>query len=383
MTCVALSGARLVTPDGELERHALLIDAGEIVGIVPDDTVPTEVPQVGLGGGWLMPGFIDTQVNGGGDVLFNNVPTVAGIRTIAAAHRRFGTTGLLPTLISDDPRVAEAALDAVDAAIAEGVPGVLGIHVEGPHLNPAKRGIHDATKFTRLSDAAIDRLARPGRGVRMVTIAPELAPPGAIRRLVRGGVVVAVGHSMAGYDETRAALGDGVSVFTHLFNAMSQLGSREPGMVGAALDDRASRSGLIVDGLHVHPATLRLAIAARGADGLMLVTDAMPPVGGTRDQFTLMGRHIRVVDGTCRGADGTLAGSALSMAQAVRNAKDWLGLSIGDVSRMASANPAAALGLADRYGVLAPGYRADLVHIGDDRRVLRTWIGGRLLDSGE
>lgn len=383
MSAVAITGARIVAPHKTLDRHALLIARGAIMGIVADDAVPLSFDRIDLGGGWLLPGFIDTQVNGGGDVLFNDAPTVDGIRAIAAAHRRFGTTGLLPTLISDDAQVVDAALDAVDDAIAAGVPGILGIHVEGPHLNPAKRGIHDASKFTRLTDDIVDRLTRPGRGVRLVTIAPEMAPPGAIRRLANGGVIVAAGHSTAGYDEARAALGEGLSGFTHLFNAMTQLGSREPGMVGAALEDRASRSGLIVDGLHVHPATLRLALAARGVDGMMLVSDAMPPVGGSADRFTLMGRDIRVVDGTCRASDGTLAGSALSMAQAVRNAWDWLGLSIGEVSRMASANPAATLGLAERFGALVPGHRADLVHLDDDRRVVRTWIAGALSDRGE
>jgi N-acetylglucosamine-6-phosphate deacetylase len=371
----ALSGAKLVSPDGVLWGHSLLVADGRISARVADDRIPAEYPVTSLGGGWLMPGFIDTQVNGGGDVLFNDQPTVDGIRAIANAHRRFGTTGLLPTLISDDPDVVEAALDAADQAV-EQVPGVLGIHVEGPHLNPQKRGIHDASKFTPLTDAVIDRLVRPTKGVRLVTIAPELAPPGAIRRLVQGGVVVAAGHSMAGYDQTRAALDEGLSAFTHLFNAMTQLGSREPGMVGAALENRASRFGLIVDGLHVHPATLRLALAARGMDGAMLVTDAMPPVGGTATHFNLMGRDIQVVDGVCRGPDGTLAGSALSMAQAVRNAWDWLDRPLEDVSRMASANPAALLGLQHDLGALVPGQRADLVHLASDRRVVQSWIAG-------
>ena len=383
MSRFALTGARLVTPDGVLERHALLVADGRIAAVVRDDAVPAGCPPVALGGGWILPGFIDTQVNGGGDVLFNDRPSVSGIRAIADAHRRFGTTGLLPTQISDDRHVIDAALDAVDEAIELDVPGVLGIHVEGPHLNPAKRGIHDPSKFTVLDDPVIDRLTRPSRGVRLVTIAPELAPPGAIRRLVDGGVIVAAGHSMAGYDDTRVALAEGLSAFTHLFNAMTQLGSREPGMVGAALEDRASHCGLIVDGLHVHPATLRLAVAARGVDGIMLVTDAMPPVGGTADRFMLMDREIRVVDGTCRGADGTLAGSALSMVQAVRNAWDWLGCPIQEVSRMASANPAALLGLRHELGTLVPGQRADLVHLGNDRRVERTWIAGMPFDRGE
>ena len=263
------------------------------------------------------------------------------------------------------------------------MPGVLGIHVEGPHLNPAKRGIHDPTRFTLIDAAAIDRLGAASRGVRLVTLAPELAPPDAIATLAGRGVIVAAGHSTADYDRTRQALREGLRGFTHLFNAMTPLASRAPGMVGAALEDRASWFGLIVDGVHVHPATLRIALAARGIDGAMLVTDAMPPVGGSGAGFDLMGQTITVVDGTCRGPDGTLAGSALSMVQAFRNATDMLGVSIVEASRLASGNPAAFLGLDGETGVIAPGLRADLVHLDGDRRVVRTWIGGDVLEEGE
>ena len=297
MTLQALCGAQIVTPDAVLPDAVLLIDDGRIAGLCARDACPAEARPIDLCGGFLLPGFIDTQVNGGGGVLFNDAPSVVGLRTIMAAHRRFGTTGMMPTLISDDLAVIERAIGAVDEAIATGVPGILGIHIEGPFLNADKRGIHDASKFRRLDDAAMALLTRPGRGVRMVTLAPELVRPGAIRALRGAGVVVAAGHSMAGYAEARTALDEGLSGFTHLFNAMTQMGSREPGMVGAALEDRASYFGLIVDGHHVAPASLRVALAARGSDGAMLVTDAMPPVGTGATHFTLMGREIIVRDG--------------------------------------------------------------------------------------
>lgn len=380
---IALTGARIVADGATLEGHAVIVAAGRIVSVVPDYAVPDTATVERLDGGWLLPGFIDTQVNGGGDVLFNDAPTVDGVRAIAAAHRRFGTTGLLPTLISDDLSVVAQAIGAVDAAIAAGVPGVLGIHIEGPFLNAARRGIHDAGKFRTLDDDAIALLTRPGRGVRLVTIAPETAPPGAIRDLVARGALVAAAHSVADYDQTRAALAEGLGGFTHLFNAMTGMESRAPGMVGAALLDRDTRFGMIVDGVHVHPAMLRVAIAARGAEGAMLVTDAMPPVGGLRDRFMLMGREIRVVDGTCRGADGTLGGSALSMAQAVRNTIELLGQTIEEASAMASANPAAFLRLARERGRIAVGLAADLVHCDDARRVTATWIAGERSDAGE
>ncbi|MEH3099784.1 N-acetylglucosamine-6-phosphate deacetylase [Sphingomonas adhaesiva] len=379
----ALTGARIVLPDDVAEGHALLIDGARIRDIVPDAAIPDDTDRVDLGGGWLLPGFIDTQVNGGGDVLFNDAPTVEGIRAIAAAHRRYGTTGLLPTLISDRPAVVDAAIAAGEAALAAQVPGVLGLHIEGPHLNPAKKGIHDAGVFTAIDDAVIARLTAPTAGVRLVTIAPELTDDAAIRALAAARVIVAAAHSMADYDRTRAAIRAGLAGFTHLFNAMTGLASRAPGMVGAALEDRGTHFGLIVDGVHVHPATCRVALAARGGDGVMLVTDAMPPVGGSAGGFTLMGQAIRVVDGTCRGPDGTLAGSALSMAQAVRNAIDLMDCSIVEASRLASGNPAAFLRMADVRGAIRPGLMADLVHWNDERRVTATWIAGERSDAGE
>jgi N-acetylglucosamine-6-phosphate deacetylase len=380
MTVQALFGAHIVLPEMVVVGQALLIDGDRIVGLVARDAVPEDCVVHALDGGWLLPGFIDTQVNGGGDVLFNDRPDVAGIRAIAAAHRRYGTTGMLPTLISDFPDIVDAAIAAGEAALAERVPGVLGVHIEGPHLNTAKKGIHDHGRFTTIDESVLARLTVPSAGRRIVTLAPELAPPGAVRALAEAGVLVCAGHSLADYDQTRAALADGMMGFTHLFNAMTQFLSRDPGMVGAALEDRASHFGLIVDGLHVHPAALRVALLARGVEGAMLVTDAMPPVGGTRDRFTLMGRDIAVVDGTCRGPDGTLAGSALSMVDALCNAMDMMGCDIVTASRMASGNPAVFLRLADETGAIAPGLRADLVHLDADRRVAATWIGGSMED---
>lgn len=381
MTMIALTGARIVLADRIVDRQALIVDDTRIVGVAA--VVPETCERHDLGGGWLLPGFIDTQVNGGGDVLFNDVPTADGIRTIARAHRRYGTTGLLPTLISDRAPIIEAAVAAGEDAMAAGVPGVLGVHIEGPHLNPDKKGIHDAARFSAIDREALARLTAPSRGRRIVTLAPELAPAGAVRALAAAGVLVCAGHSLADYDRTRAALADGLAGFTHLFNAMTQFLSRDPGMVGAALEDRASHFGLIADGLHVHPATLRVALLARGVEGIMLVTDAMPPVGGRRDHFTLMGQDIAVIGGTCRGPDGTLAGSALTMAQAVRNAMDLMGCDIVAASRMASGNPARFLRLEQETGTIAPGLRADLVHLDDARKVTATWIAGARADDGE
>ncbi|MED5546672.1 MAG: N-acetylglucosamine-6-phosphate deacetylase [Pseudomonadota bacterium] len=380
---VALTGARIVTPSGILDAHALLIEDGRIASLVPDSSVPDGVLVQDLGGGYLLPGFIDTQVNGGGDVLFNDEPTQTGLRTIIAAHRRFGTTGLLPTLITDHLSVVDKALAAGESALDEGMPGLLGLHIEGPHLNPAKKGIHDASRIVPIDGGIVERLAAPTKGRRIVTLAPELAPVGAVRRLAEAGVLVCAGHSLATYEDARNALDEGLAGFTHLFNAMTQFLSREPGLVGAALESRTTHFGLIADGRHVHPASLRVARLARGDDGIMLVTDAMPPVGGTKGKFTLMGREIIMREGTCKGSDGTLAGSALTMAEALRNAMDFMGCDLVSASRMASGNPARFLRLDEEVGEIAPGLRADLVHLNDERHVQATWIAGTREDHCE
>ena len=378
MNAHILVGAKIVTPDGLRDDARVAIENGLIREIGSDAEPYGE--RVELEGGYLVPGFIDTQVNGGGGVLFNDAPTVETIEAIAQAHRRHGTTGLLPTFISDDFDTLRCAIEAVDAAIAAGVPGILGIHVEGPFISAERRGIH-AERFVRApTEAELELLARPSRGVTLVTLAPEAVPTGAIARLRAAGVVVAAGHSTADYEATRRALDEGLDGFTHLFNAMTPFGSREPGMVGAALEDRESRFGIIVDGHHVHPASLRVALAARGLDGAMLVTDAMPPAGTAMARFELQGRTITVADAALRGDDGTLAGSALTMDLALRNAIGMLGLSLAETSRLASANPAAFLRMNTRRGTIAPGMAADLVHLDEALQIRRVWIAGQLFD---
>jgi N-acetylglucosamine-6-phosphate deacetylase len=373
MTLAALLPSRLLTPAGFAQDRCVVIEGGRIAAVVPAGECPANVLKLT---GDLLPGFIDMQVNGGGGVLFNDQPTVEGIVQIGRAHRRFGTTGFLPTLISDELEVIEQAIAAVDAAIAQGVPGVLGIHIEGPFLSSARKGIHDHSRFRILDQPAIELLSSLRHGRTLVTLAPECATPGAIRALVDRGVVVAAGHTAATYAEIQAALAEGLSGFTHLFNAMTQLGSREPGVVGAALDTRASWCGLIADGHHVHPASMRIALAAKGADQLALVTDAMPTVGWDGHEFMLGGQRIVEADGRLTGADGTLAGSNLDMASAVRNAVELMGVDLGTAVRMASSVPAAVLGLAGERGTIAPGMRADLVLIDGQDRVAETWIEG-------
>ncbi len=363
--------------DGDFvrERHVVIIAGERIIGVTPRSDVPRLMSVDEMPGGvWLAPGFIDVQVNGGGDVLFNNEPTVEAIATLAAAHRRFGTTALLPTFITDRPDKMAAAIAAVEQAAAMH-PGILGIHLEGPFLSPAKPGVHDAAAIRRPERTDLDLLTGLRDGVTVVTLAPEEASPGFIAALARAGVRVSLGHSIATYEETRAAMAEGLTGFTHLFNAMRPLGSRDPGPIAAALETPDCFYGLIVDGEHVHPAMLNLAL--RGAGRPMLVTDAMPPVGGRRADFTLYGEEISVRNGRCARADGTLAGAALDMAGAVRNCVRLLGLPLPRALHMASAAPAAFLGLSDRLGRLAPGLRADLVAFApDDVSVAAKWVAG-------
>ncbi|NYF36472.1 N-acetylglucosamine-6-phosphate deacetylase [Stenotrophomonas sp. JAI102] len=377
-----LRNARILAGDDFRDDVAVVIESGRITALVSDAApmLGQADEQVDLGGGWLLPGFIDAQVNGGGGVLFNNSPDVATLRTLAQAHRRFGTTGLLPTLISDDVQVMRAAIAATRQAISEGVPGVLGIHLEGPYIAPARKGTHDANKF-RVPDAAEIALAASlDNGVTLLTLAPERVPLESIRALVERGVVVAAGHTAASYEEARAGLEAGIRGFTHLYNAMSPLTGREPGAVGAALEDRDSWVGIIADGVHVHPASLRVALATKPRGKVMLVTDAMPPVGAEDPSYELYGEVITAVDGVVRNAAGSLAGSALDMATAVRNSVQLLGVSLAEAARMASTYPAQFLNLDDRYGHIAEGHHADLVLLDDALQVRSTWIAGQRED---
>lgn len=359
----------------EIWRGAEIVVTGDrIAAIRPLEDGAADA--VDLDGGWVMPGFIDTQVNGGGGVLFNDETSVEGVRAIAEAHARYGTTALLPTLISDSPDRIALALDAVDAAIEAGVPGVVGVHIEGPFLNIARKGIHDAERFRLLDAEMVALLSRPRRGRVMVTLAPELAHLDDIARLAEAGVLVSAGHTEVSYEGALAAFDVGLAGITHLFNAMPAMVQRTPGLVGAALDDPRPWCGLIVDGVHVAPAVLRIALKARGIDRMMLVTDAMSSVGAEHKDFVLQGRQIRVRDGICAYEDGTLAGSDLDMAAAVANAMGMLGVEPAVAARLAAGNPAAFLGLEGERGTLATGLRADWVQLTAAMAPVATTIGG-------
>ena len=386
----ALTGARLHTPDGLAPGRALLHEGGTIRDIVAEERIPATARIVRLAGGTLAAGFIDLQVNGGGGVMFNDAPTTATVAAIGRAHRARGTTGFLPTFISGPRAGMVRAVAAVRLALEAGEPGVLGIHFEGPHLNPARRGAHDAEAIRPPGAGDLDLLAslRPGRT--LVTLAPECVAPAHIAALTARGVIVAAGHSEADAETMRAAAAHGMTGVTHLFNAMAPLHHRTRGTAGAALSQDRLACTIIADGVHVHWDMVRLAWRAKPRGTLFLVTDAMAPVGApvgapmgaqlgaaSAQPFRVGGEAVRIEDGCLRTTQGRLAGSLLDMGQAVKNCVAHAGIPLDDALAMAAAWPADFLGLGGSRGRLAPGLRADLVWLDEALCVRATWIAGR------
>jgi N-acetylglucosamine-6-phosphate deacetylase len=372
----ALSGARVFDGKHFHDDMAVVVEGHSVTAMVAAGDLQSSMETRRLDGGLLAPGFIDVQVNGGGGALLNQNPSVEVVRTIARSHRRFGTTGLLPTVITDAPDIISAAIAAVREAQGEAASGVLGIHIEGPFLDLRRKGAHDPNFIRSMTAADVEGLEHTNCGSLMLTIAPNKVPPAIIRKLVDIGVRVSLGHSDASFAEARAALVAGATSFTHLFNAMSQLTGREPGMVGAALADTTCFIGIIADGHHVHDATLKLALASTSLDRFMLVSDAMPPAAGGPDSFALQGRAVTRINGRLQLADGTLAGSNLTMDEAVRYAVNHLGVPLEHALQMASRNPARFLGRKD-LGHIAPGALASFVHLDDSLKVLETWVDGQ------
>ncbi|MDR3471752.1 MAG: N-acetylglucosamine-6-phosphate deacetylase [Devosia sp.] len=376
----AFVGARIFDGERWHDDAALLAGVDGVEGVVAGDALG-DLPVERLDGGLLVPGFVDLQVNGGGGVLLNEQPTLDGIRTICTTHARFGTTALLPTLITDTPEVTARTVAAGIAAAAARIPGFLGLHIEGPHLSIARKGAHDPGLIRPMDDVDIERLvAARGRLPNLLTtVAAETVHPQQIARLAGAGVHVSIGHSDAGLAQVVAAARAGASLATHLFNAMSQIGNREPGVVGAVLAEGGLHAGLIADGIHVHPESIGIALRAkRGPGRIFLVTDAMSPTGTEMTSFTLNGRTIYRSEGALRLADGTLAGADLTMIEAIAFMHRRIGLPLQEALRMATVYPADALGLAGRHGRLGAGAAADFVHLSEALAVQATWIGGRV-----
>lgn len=376
---LAITGARIFDSATWHDDAALLIEFGYVAGIVPASEIPANAERVTLDGGMIVPGFIDLQVNGGGGILFNNDTSLGAIRTICAAHAHFGTTALLPTLITDTAEVNERAIAAGLAAEEARVPGFIGLHLEGPHLSLARKGTHDPALIRPIDDSDLARLKRAAETLPnlICTVAAETATPQQIAVLSEAGAVVSIGHSDADYTTAVAAFEAGATMSTHLFNAMSQMGNREPGVVGATLDNPKAFAGLIADGIHVHRASIGAALRAkRGPGKIFLVTDAMSQTGTDIQTLTLNGRTITRADGALRLADGTLAGADLDMIDAVNFMVDTIGLDFDEVLRMASLYPAEAMGIEATYGTLQRGAVGSFAHLSDDRQVKATWIDG-------
>jgi N-acetylglucosamine-6-phosphate deacetylase len=373
----ALTGARVFDGESIREGLAVVIDGPRIVDVGPEHALAPDLDQRPLRGGLLAPGFIDVQVNGGGGALLNDNPTIDTVRRIAESHRKFGTTGMLPTVITDAPEVLSKAIASVKAAQAENVPGVLGIHIEGPFLDSERKGAHEAKFIRAMTREDVERITALDCGSVMLTLAPNRVKPEFIHTLAERGVLVSLGHAEATLTEAQTALEAGARAFTHVFNAMSQITGREPGMVGAALLNRESFIGLIIDGLHVHDTALHVALTVKSHDRIMLITDAMPSAAGGPVAFKLQGREVIRIEGRLQLHDGTLAGSNLTMDEAVRYCVERLGVSLEDSLRMASLNPASFLRRDHEFGRIKPGYIASLVHLSDDLQVLETWVEGK------
>lgn len=369
MAVQEITVARVLTESGWLERQVIRLNNGFIKDIAPAE------PERQCSG-MLVPGLIDLQVNGGGGKLLNQTPSLETIRSMVAAHRRFGTTAMLPTLITDDLNTMMASADAVAEAISDNVPEVLGIHFEGPLLAVAKKGVHPAQHIRRISDGELAQYCRKDIGVVLVTLAPENVPPDVIKDLTAQGVKVCLGHSNASYEQVMAALEAGATGFTHIFNAMSPLQSRAPGMVGAALSDKNSYAGLVLDHHHVHPAMSKLAIEVKTPERLFLVTDAMAHVGSDENEHPYFNTLIRRTQNKLTTPDGTLAGSCLDMWQAVLNAHQDLGVSLSEAIKMASLTPASYLGLTHQHGSIAPGQRADFILLNEQLRIEQVFVAG-------
>ena len=375
----ALTGAEIFDGRRRQTNAALLVKDGRIAGIAASGDIPPGCKTVRLKGGLLAPGFVDLQVNGGGGVLFNDTPTPEVIRAICAAHAQYGTTGLLVTLISDTPQVTARAIAAGIEAARAGVPGFLGLHLEGPHISKAKRGAHEAAMIRPMTDADMRQLieAREKLPSLLVTVAAETVTPERIRALVKAGIKVSIGHSSATFEQAAAAFAAGASLATHLFNAMSPLHHREPGLPGAALAHGAVHAGIIADGFHVHRDVINIALRAKAGPGrIFLVTDAMSTIGTDMKTLTLHGRTIYRKDGRLVLEDGTLAGADLDMITAVRFMAESAGAGWDEALRMAALYPARALGAEHELGRLLPGMRASIVHLDDAGRISGVWTDG-------
>lgn len=333
--------------------------------------------------GWIVPGLVDLQVNGGGGVLFNNDPTPEGLAQICTAHAGLGTTAVMATLITDRPEITASAISAAISAV--GQPGMMGLHLEGPHLDFRRKGTHDPALIRRMEDPDMSVLLNAASALPYLicTVAPESVTAAQIAALADAGVVVSLGHSDCTAAEACASFDAGAHMVTHLFNAMSQLGHRTPGLVGVALDDGRVSAGLIADGFHADDIAMRVALRAKQGPGrIFLVSDAMSTIGTDLPGFTLNGRQIYRRGGRLTLADGTLAGADIAQIDALRYVHKVLNVPLAEALRLAAFYPAQAAGASDR-GHLRPGSRADFLTLTPEITAESVWIGGCMFAGGK
>ncbi|WP_049723756.1 N-acetylglucosamine-6-phosphate deacetylase [Gilvimarinus polysaccharolyticus] len=373
-----LVGAKIFTGTKFLNNQVLVIDGDKLIFTPENDNVVHNAEVIDLDGGILAPGFIDLQVNGGGGAFFTNDTSITALQTMLDGHRPTGTTSMLPTLISDTRATHQAGVKAVADAVASGMSGVLGIHIEGPFFDMEKRGAHNARYIREMEPEDTQWLTEISRDfTTMLTLAPEHTHTGQIKVLVDAGLTVCAGHTNARYEQVIAGIKEGLSGFTHLYNAMRPLVGRDPGVVGAALESDNTWCGIICDNHHVHPGAVRTALKAKSKGKLYLVTDAMSTVGSQQKSFSIYGETIFEKDGALVNAEGRLAGSAIGMIDAVRICHTDVGVELDECLRMASLYPAQYLKLDNKLGQIATGWRADLVHFDSDFQVRNTWVAGQ------
>ncbi|MBE7637725.1 N-acetylglucosamine-6-phosphate deacetylase [Sneathiella sp. P13V-1] len=354
---------------------SLLVTDGKILSISKTDELPANIELQQLEEGYLAPGFFDIQVNGGGDILLNDLPSPENLLIVEKAHRQFGSTSILPTLITDLPDKMKLMAASIEEVRQKGHVGIRGVHFEGPFINAKRKGVHHAPFIRKAEETFLDLLDEYQLGACLVTLAPEEVPIDFINELIKRNVIVAIGHTEADYETCLTAIDNGVTGFTHLFNAMPAFLSREPGPVGAAFQSQKTFSGVIADGHHIHPATLKSAITLLTPNRAMLVTDAMPPVGGKSNNFRLEDMDISVKNGKCVTKDGTLAGAAISMEDTVNYVTDELGFSLSSALLMASRTPATFMNLSDQIGSFKAGADADCVLLNSAGKIQKVYRG--------
>lgn len=374
---LALTGASVFDGQDLHNSTSVLIEDGHILGQVDPTAIPDDYQVLNLNGGFILPGLVDLQVNGGGDIMFNDAPSTTTIAQICEAHARLGTTSLLPTFITDTREKTDLAIAAAITA-CKTVPGCIGLHLEGPHLDPKRAGAHNPNLIRPMENSDLDQLlaAKAQLPILLMTLAPEAVQIDQVKALSDAGIVLSLGHSDTDYETALRYAEAGVNMVTHLFNAMSGLDHRAPGLSGAAIGHGDFHAGIIADGHHVHQTMLRLALDAKTyPGGLFLVSDAMATTGGTKDHFQLNGRTVRLRQGRLTLEDGTLAGAHGSLLDMLRYANKYVAQSPEQGLSLATSAPAKAI-LQPHLGQLDPGTAADLLHLSEDLELRGVWRNG-------